>query len=1113
LFHFGGSVESAPVTDLRHGTSRSTENRFGLKSLLKFGAAGTWLLLLTGVAQAQINTTNFFNWETAPVHPIALSPDSSKLAVCNLPDNRIEMFDVTSGSLSPLGSIPVGLDPVTVRFRTASEIWVANYISDSISIIDVPTTRVLSTITTSNEPSDIVFAGTPQRAYVSCGQPNLVQVFNVSTLQVVTNLAIDGNRPRAIDVSPDGLKVYVAIFESGNASTIIGSGVSAGLPKPSPINFPDAPADGLNPPPNSGTNFSPAINPAITNPPPRVSLIVKRNAARRWMDDNHGDWTEYIRGTNAAFTGRLPGWDIPDHDLAVINTANFGITYATGLMNICMAVAVNPGSGKVAVAGTDAINNIRFQPVLNGIFIRVELAQVDPASLSNSVVDLNPHLTYQVPQVSQTERNKSLGDPRGIIWNSAGSRGYVTGMGSDNIVVVDANGARAGLNPAIQVDTNAGPTGLALDETRHRLYVYNRFGGTISTVDTTTETVLNTRPLFDPTPQVIKAGRPHLYNTHQTSGLGQAACGSCHVDSRFDRLAWDLGDPTDVMKIIATNVNFLSSAPPPDPTNNFHPMKGPMTTQTLQDIIGHEPFHWRGDRDGLENFDTTFTNLQGAANGLSTNEMQDFKNFLGTVRFAPNRFRPLDNSLPTSVPLKGFFALGRGILPAGSQLPNGNAQSGQNDFRLSTSQGCIVCHTLPAGLGTDMKFPLNQWLPIPLGTNSAHHIALIQLERSAELPFKIPQLRNMFDKLGFDLGHTNSRAGFGFFHDGSVDSPVRIIQDGFGVTSDQATADLMSFLVCFSGSDLIPGNPFDINRSPGVASLDTPAAVGRQVTVSNSTSVPLLTTMIALANSSTSRVDVVAKGFKDGLPRGWFFDRTTGNFQSDRQAEVFSPAALQALAEPGSEQTYTVVPRGTGRRIGIDRDADGYLDRDELDFGSDPANPLSLATNTPPHLSAIPDLLLLKGRSVSLVLSAVDTDIPAQQLTFSLGTNAPPGASVDATNGIFTWTASGPSGPITNSITIIVTDNGKPNRSDSKTFNVVSVDLTVSQLTIGTNGTTLRWTGIAGLFYRLQFKNNLSDPVWLDLPGDVFATNATASKLDSSLSTNVTRFYRIVALP
>ena len=898
-------------------------------------------------SRAQFTTTNFFNWETAPVHPVSLSPDAAKLAVCNLPDNRVELFDVTSGAPVLIGSIPVGLDPVTVRFRTASELWVLNYISDSISIIDVSTLRVVTTITTSNEPSDLVFAGSPPRAYVSCGQPNLVQVLNPSTLQTVTNLAIDGNRPRAMAASADKTKVYVAIFESGNASTIIGSGVSIGFPKPNPINFPTAPSGGLNPPPNSGTNFSPTINPLLSNTPtPRVGLIVKKNSAARWMDDNSGDWTEFVCGTNAALTGRLPGWDMPDHDLAVIDTASFGITYATGLMNICMAVAVNPVSGKIAVVGTDAINSTRFQPVLNGKFVQVKLAQVDPLSLIANVFDLNPHLTYETSQVSQAEREKSIGDPRCIVWNSAGSRAYITGMGSDNLIILDGNGNRAGLNPTIKLDS--GTTGLALDESRHRLYVYNRFAGSISTIDTVAETVVSTLPLFDPTPQLIKAGRPHLYNTHDTSGLGQLACASCHVDSRFDRLAWDLGDPTDVMKVIEPNFNFGPF--PPSSTNNFHPMKGPMVTQTLQDIITHEPFHWRGDRDGIEQFDGTFTNLQGAVTGLTPSGMQELKDFLSTVRFAPNPFRQLDNSLSTNLPLPGHFALGRGSLPAGAALPNGNALLGQAAFRTNTSQGCLPCHTLPTGLGTDLRFNGSQWLQIALATNSAHHIAATELERSSELPFKIPSLRNMFDKFGLDLAHTNSRSGFGFSHDGSVDSLVRFVQDGFGFTNDQATANIVAFLLSFTGSNLIPGSITDVDRSPGVSSLDTPAAVGRQLTLSNSAGVPLLDTMLALANSSTGRVDLICKGFKDGLPRGWFFDRNSGIFLSDRQAETITPAALRALAAPGSEQTYTVVPRGCGRRIGIDRDADSYLDRDELDFGSDPANSLSPATNTPPRL-------------------------------------------------------------------------------------------------------------------------------------------------------------------
>ena len=116
-------------------------------------------------AHGQITTTNFFNWETASVHPVALSPDSNTLAVCNLPDGRLELFEVTTCKAVLRTNIPVGLDPVTVRFRTSTELWVANYISDSISVIDLVSARVVNTITTANEPSDVVFAGTPQRAF------------------------------------------------------------------------------------------------------------------------------------------------------------------------------------------------------------------------------------------------------------------------------------------------------------------------------------------------------------------------------------------------------------------------------------------------------------------------------------------------------------------------------------------------------------------------------------------------------------------------------------------------------------------------------------------------------------------------------------------------------------------------------------------------------------------------------------------------------------------------------------------------------------------------------------------------------------------------------------
>ena len=79
----------------------------------------------------------FVNFETAPVHPVDLSPDGHTLAVCNLPDYRIELFDVSSGTPQSIGAVPVGADPVSVRWRTTNELWVVNYISSSVNVVDV----------------------------------------------------------------------------------------------------------------------------------------------------------------------------------------------------------------------------------------------------------------------------------------------------------------------------------------------------------------------------------------------------------------------------------------------------------------------------------------------------------------------------------------------------------------------------------------------------------------------------------------------------------------------------------------------------------------------------------------------------------------------------------------------------------------------------------------------------------------------------------------------------------------------------------------------------------------------------------------------------------------
>lgn len=57
------------------------------------------------------------------------------------------------------------------------------------------------------------------------------------------------------------------------------------------------------------------------------------------------------------------------------------------------------------------------------------------------------------------------------------------------------------------------------------------------------------------------------------------------------------------------------------------------------------------------------------------------------------------------------------------------------------------------------------------------------------------------------------------------------------------------------------------------------------------------------------------------------------------------------------------------------------------------------------------------------------------------------------------------------------------------------------------------WSTEPGRTYRLQYKNNLSESSWHDLPGIITASGPTASLVDHSAGTASQRFYRVVLVP
>ncbi|MBL7962622.1 MAG: beta-propeller fold lactonase family protein [Flavobacteriales bacterium] len=853
-----------------------------------------------------VPTSQFTNFESAHVHPIDMTPDGTKLLAVNTANNSLEVFNVTASGLVHHASIPVGLDPVTVRARTNTEAWVVCQVSDEVSIVDLALKATVRTVLTENEPADVVFAGSPLKAFVSCAEQEMVQVFNLSNLAAApTNVLLKGEQPRALAVSPDGSTVYCAFFESGNQTTVLNGNAfhASGFCSPqggcttvaNDVTNPAGPYGGVVPVPNAGTGFNPPMNP--NNPPMQAnhSLVVRKNAAGQWMDDNGGNWTALVSGT-APGKARVAGWDMPDRDVAMINAnspSTATVTYKQTLGNILMAMSVRPTTGEVFVVGTDATNEVRFEPNLKGKFLRVNVSRFAPAG-TPVITDLNPHINYTTHSSPLPVRKQSIGDPRAIVWKSDGSKAYVAGMGSNNLITINSLGARLAPN---SIAVGEGPTGIVLDETNGRAYVLNRFEGSISVVDLSTDAETGRMSFFDPTPLPIKKGRKHLYNTHLGSGHGHIACGSCHVDSRWDRLAWDLGNPAGDM----VTVN--------DPAGNktFHPMKGLKTTQFLIDIInrGTGKLHWRGDKAGFHDFAGAFVDLQGADAEPSPAAMQEFSDFLAATWYVPNPYRTIrpDTSwIPATVE-----RMTNRVRLTGTTFQT-IPQAGVRLF-VAVNANCSHCHQTGSGRGH---------LPGNGSTAGTGSPPIVNMALNTNMT---PDLRSTYRKNGFFYNTTECTSGFGMMSDGVMETLFN--QGGTGQYLGDYEPELLSWSGGITQVNSPQSHTFDLVHPV----QDALPAVGMRMTVNGSVGVPSrVTTLRNWVDKYPTDYALIVKGVYNGQLRGFYY-LGGGNYQPDENgAAPVAHTALMTHAQAGNPLTWTVVHPNTKIRHGVDRDADGIFD-------------------------------------------------------------------------------------------------------------------------------------------------------------------------------------------
>ncbi len=168
--------------------------------------------------------------------------------------------------------------------------------------------------------------------------------------------------------------------------------------------------------------------------------------------------------------------------------------------------------------------------------------------------------------------------------------------------------------------------------------------------------------------------------------------------------------------------------------------------------------------------------------------------------------------------------------------------------------------------------------------------------------------------------------------------------------------------------------------------------------------------------------------------------------------------------------------------------------------------------NRAPVMNTISNMFVNAGGTLTFTNFASDSDFPADSLSFSLGSDIFPEAALDSNSGTFTWVAENTETLVTNTISIVVTDNGVPALSSTNQFELVVIPAPqIGSMGSSEDGSmTLVWQTFSGKTYQMQFKNSLEENNWTDFGDPVVADGSTLSITDSSGLQS--RFYRLQQL-
>jgi YVTN family beta-propeller protein len=847
---------------LRRLAAAALGTAYVLAFLTGIGCGGTG----GGIPAHEAVGTQLF--ESPQADAIVLSPDGSRLYMALTTMGKVRVID--TATLSEVTTIDVGVDPVGLAVRPdGSELWVANHVSDSVSVVSLaagPTLhQVIDTIqavdvpnliTDFDEPVGIAFANNG-KAYVSLSSRNQIAVVDANTYTVTSLIPINAQEPRAMAVR-DGF-LYVPVFESGNRSEL-------------------------------------------------SACVV----------DGASQCTFNITESNFAQNPQLVGFEVdivsdsilPDRDLYVFDTSDDSqASVVSGVGTLLYGIAVD-SFGNAFVSMTGARNRANGQAGTLGEGLadlqnRIFNNRIAVVSCPDGSCGSPSRISLEADLPANPAPGTQLATPYGIAISGDDQVLVVTAASSSRVATVDV----ATGTVLDTLDVGNGPRALALvsdSQTGAPLtaYVLNTLDDSVSEVNVSNPSALveTRRTSFggDLTPQAIREGRI-AFNSAEASTTGTFSCASCHPDGHTDQLLW----------VIGAQCTFQGCDQ--EEVRSTMPIRGLKNTLPLHwDGVLGDPFGGNNGEVGVngsvaanctddqscfrhlvnaslagvmcDQSGSCPTNDIGQAGGLDDAERDAMATYLQSVQYPPARTRRFDDQLTAQAAdgFSDFFENQGGVNP-----PGGGGQGPETCGDVAAGSGC---HALPFGAGTGSIF---------VGG------------------FDAPTMRGITDRyLQFSAGVTNVRDVLqGLTLTGATDAPWTV-----DVGFDEFTVWAAAF-----GTAAQPGafrsvynvGPFDVFQMIEEMSNGQSGALGRQLTLNmrSTTGVALAETEDVLdtleAADLAGLVNLRGSGIREGTPITLSL-RPDGNYK--KNGLTLTREQLLAEAAVGTT-TLTLVAH---QRAGVD---------------------------------------------------------------------------------------------------------------------------------------------------------------------------------------------------